>query len=155
MAAGLFQSFLELGGDQHYLDYTVQFMNELSVKNTTPCQEQYQCTSKRSFSFKKSRTETTFKCTLVCLSASLPAKWEFRQTQLTYFSNRNLNYSCLLYVAHIAKLKQAFCCKILDISPVIFMFRVLQPSRTLFTCHLFFTRLISPFCVINLAAEEG
>ena len=44
-----------------------------------------QCMSKCSFC-KNSRTETTFEFTLVCLSACLPAKWEFRQTQVSHFN---------------------------------------------------------------------
>ena len=39
-----------------------------------------QCTSKCSFC-RNNHTETTFECTLVCLSVCLPAKWQFRQTQ--------------------------------------------------------------------------
>ena len=40
-----------------------------------------QCTFKRSF-YKAIFRKTTFRRTLVCLSACLLAKWEFRQTQL-------------------------------------------------------------------------
>ena len=39
-----------------------------------------QCTFKRSLRM-AIFTETTFQSTLVCLSACLPAKWEFCQTQ--------------------------------------------------------------------------